>query len=161
MRVVFLVCVICVLLFACDESRVYEQNTDFSERYWIVSEKPEFEFTIEQPADTYTLFGNIRNSVSYPYARIFFNYYLQDSTGADIETKLVSQYLFDAKTGKPFGNSGLGDIYDHSFPLLTNYQFKHRGRYKIKLEQLMRVDTLKGILAVGVRVEKSSPESGQ
>ncbi len=147
-----------VVLFACDHSRLYEQNTDFPDRYWNVNEKPEFEFTIEQPADKYTLYGNIRNSVSYPYARIFFNYYLQDSTGADIETKLVSQYLFDAKTGKPFGNSGLGDIYDHSFPLLTDYQFKHRGRYKIKLEQLMRVDTLKGILAVGVRVEKSVPQ---
>jgi gliding motility-associated lipoprotein GldH len=151
-------CLIFFVLFACDHSRLYEQNTDFSDRYWTVNEKPEFEFTIDQPADKYTLYGNIRNSVSYPYARIFFNYYLQDSTGADIETKLVSQYLFDAKTGKPFGNSGLGDIYDHSFPLLTDYQFKHRGRYKIKLEQLMRVDTLQGILAVGVRVEKSVPQ---
>ena len=155
MRGLVVVCFVCGILLGCDQSRVYEQNADFPERYWTVNEKPEFEFTIEQPADTYTLYGNIRNSVSYPYARIFFNYYLQDSTGADIETKLESQYLFDAKTGKPFGNSGLGDIYDHSFPLLTNYQFKHRGRYKIKLEQLMRVDTLKGILAVGVRIEKS------
>jgi gliding motility-associated lipoprotein GldH len=156
MKVFVFACFVSVLLLGCDESRVYEQNTDFPERYWTVNEKPEFEFTIEQPADRYTLYGNIRNSVSYPYARIFFNYYLQDSTGADIETKLESQHLFDGKTGKPFGNSGLGDIYDHSFPLLTNYQFKHRGRYKIKLEQMMRVDTLKGILAVGVRVEKSN-----
>jgi len=151
-------CIVFAILSACDQSRLYEQNTDFTERYWIVNEKPEFEFTIEQPADKYTIYGNIRNSVSYPYARIFFNYYLQDSTGTDIETKLVSQYLFDAKTGKPFGNSGLGDIYDHSIPLLTDYQFKHRGRYTIKLEQLMRVDTLKGILAVGVRVEKAGPQ---
>lgn len=158
MRVLFLSCLICILFSACDESRVYEQNTDLTERYWIVGEKPEFEFTIDQPADSYTLYGNIRNSVSYPYARIFFNYYLQDSTGAEIEKKLVSQYLFDGKTGKPFGNSGLGDIYDHSFPLLKDYRFKHSGKYKIKLEQLMRVDTLHGILAVGVRIEKSSAE---
>ncbi len=158
MRVFFLLCFGCILFSACDESRVYEENTDFTERYWLVGEKPEFEFTIEQPAEKYTLYTNIRNSVSYPYARIFFNYYLQDSTGAEIEKKLVSQYLFDGKTGKPFGNSGLGDIYDHSFPLLTNYQFKHRGKYKIRLEQLMRVDTLQGVLAVGVRVEKSIPE---
>ena len=156
MRVLFLFGFACIFLGACDQPRVYEQNTDFTERYWIVSETPEFEFTIQQPADTYTLYANIRNSVSYPYARIFFNYYLQDSTGAEIEKKLVTQYLFDGKSGKPFGDSGLGDIYDHSFPLLTNYQFKQRGRYKIKLEQLMRVDTLPGILAVGVRVENAS-----
>ena len=158
MRGFVFVCFVCGVLFGCDQPRVFEQNTDFPERYWTVNEKPEFEFTIDQPADRYTLYGNIRNSVSYPYARIFFNYYLQDSSGTDIETKLESRYLFDAKTGKPFGNSGLGDIYDHSFPHLTNYQFKHRGRYKIRLEQLMRVDTLKGILAVGVRVERSAPQ---
>ena len=158
MRLLVLSCLIWVVFSACDQSRVYEQNTDFTERYWMVNEKPEFEFTIEKPADRYSLYGNIRNSVSYPYARIFFNYYLQDSTGAEVEKKLVTQYLFDAKTGKPFGNTGLGDIYDHSFELLKNYQFKHRGKYKIKFEQLMRVDTLQGILTVGVRVENTSAE---
>ena len=91
-----------------------------------------------------------------PTLRIFFTYYLQDSTGAEIQKKLVTQYLFDAKSGKPFGNSGLGDIYDHRFELLKDYQFKDRGRYKIKFEQLMRVDTLQGILAIGLRVENNN-----
>ena len=78
MRGLVFLCIVCGVLSGCDQSRVYEQNKDFPERYWMVSEKPEFEFTIEQPADRYTLYGNIRNSVSYPYARIFFNYYLQE-----------------------------------------------------------------------------------
>ena len=156
MRILFLSSMICVVLSACDHSRVYEQNTDFNERYWMVSERPEFEFTIDKPADHYTLYGNIRNSVSYPYARIFFNYTLHDSTGAELQKQLVTQYLFDAKSGEPFGNSGLGDIYDHRFELLKNYQFKHRGKYKVKFEQLMRVDTLQGVLAVGLRVENNS-----
>ena len=156
MKILFASVIICIALSACDQSRVYEQNVDFPERYWMVSEKPEFEFNIDKPADRYTLYGNIRNTVSYPYARIFFTYYLQDSTGAEIEKKLVTQYLFDAKSGKPFGNSGLGDIYDHRFELLKDYQFKARGKYKIKFEQLMRVDTLQGILAIGIRVENNS-----
>jgi len=156
MKILFASVIICIALSACDQSRVYEQNVDFPEGHWMVGEKPEFEFTIDKPADRYTLYGNIRNSVSYPYARIFFTYYLQDSTGAEIQKKLVTQYLFDAKSGKPFGNSGLGDIYDHRFELLKDYQFKHRGKYKIKFEQLMRVDTLEGILAVGLRVENNN-----
>lgn len=159
MRILLLTWLICVLAFGCDQSRVYEQNADFTSRYWLIDEKPEFEFTIDKPADKYMLYGNIRNSVSYPYARIFFTYYLQDSTGAEIEKKLVTQYLFDAKTGKPFGDSGLGDIYDHRIELLKDYQFKHRGTYKIKFEQMMRVDTLQGILAVGVRVENTSVQN--
>ena len=156
MRITFLSCLICILLSACDNSRVYEQNADFNKRYWTVNEKPEFEFTIDKPADRYTLYGNIRNSVSYPYSRVFLNYYLLDSTGTEIQKQLVTQYLFDPKSGEPYGTSGLGDIYDHRFELLKNYQFKHRGRYKIRFEQLMRVDTLQGILAVGLRVENNS-----
>jgi gliding motility-associated lipoprotein GldH len=156
MKIVVVFCLICILFSACDSSRVYEQNTDFANRYWIVDEKPEFEFTINQPADTYTLYGNIRNAISYPYARIFFTYHLQDSTGTEIEKKLVTQYLFDGKTGKPFGNSGLGDIYDHRFELLKNYHFKYAGRYTVKFEQLMRTDSLPGILAVGLRVENDA-----
>jgi gliding motility-associated lipoprotein GldH len=156
MRKFIWIAFVCTWLMGCDQSRVYEQNVDFDERYWLVNEKPEFEFTIDQPADKYTIYGNLRNTISYPYARVFFTYHLQDSAGTELEKKLVTQYLFDSKTGKPFGNSGLGDIYDHRFELLPDYQFRHRGKYKIRLEQMMRIDTLQGILAVGVRVENKS-----
>jgi gliding motility-associated lipoprotein GldH len=139
-----------------DKTRVYEQYADFENRYWLVGDTTEFEFEILQPADKYTLYGNIRNTVSYPNARLFFTYYLQDSTGNELEKKLVTRYLFDAKTGKPFGSSGLGDIYDHRVELVRNYQFKYKGKYKIKLAQSTREDTLKGILAIGLRIENSS-----
>ena len=156
MRNLFVVSVISILIISCDQTRVYEQNADFSQGYWLTSEKPEFEFVIDRSIEKYTLYGNIRNSVSYPYARIFFNYYLLDSAGNELQKNLVTQYLFDAKTGKPFGSSGLGDIYDHQFELLKDYRFKYPGKYKLKLEQFMRTDTLQGILAVGLRIENKS-----
>ena len=67
----------------------------------------------------------------------------------------MGEYLFDAKTGKPSGKSGIGDLYDHRFLLLQNYQFPKPGKYKIVLEQFMRMDTLPGIVAIGIRVEKA------
>ena len=156
MRNLFVAGVVGIFLISCDQTRVYEQNVDFSQGYWLISEKPEFDFVIDRSIDKYTLYGNIRNSVSYPYARIFLNYYLLDSAGNELQKKLVTQYLFDAKTGKPFGSSGLGDIYDHQFELLKDYRFKYPGKYKLKFEQFMRTDTLQGILAVGLRVENKS-----
>jgi gliding motility-associated lipoprotein GldH len=69
----------------------------------------------------------------------------------------MTEFLFDAKTGKPFGKSGIGDLYDHQFLLLQDYQFITAGKYHLELEQFMRQDTLPGILAVGVRVEKAKP----
>jgi gliding motility-associated lipoprotein GldH len=145
--------VIALVLSGCDDSRVYEKNYDFSERQWAVNEKPSFEFTVQKD-QPYNLFCNLRNGVSYPYSRIFINYSLKDSTDAEISHKMISTFLFDEKTGEPLGSSGLGDIYDHQIPLLTNFNFKKAGTYTLQFEQFMRTDTLQGILAVGLRLEK-------
>jgi gliding motility-associated lipoprotein GldH len=147
-----------MFLMGCDDSRVFEQIADFDQRQWVISEKPEFEFVVDNINDKYNLYGDIRNSVSYPYSRFFFTYYLHDSSGVELQKKLMTEFLFDSKTGKPFGKSGIGDLYDHRFLLLKDYQFKNRGKYKVTFEQFMRMDTLPGIVAVGLRVEKSNPE---
>lgn len=155
MRAFYALFIVGTLLSACDDNRVYEQITDFDNRQWISTEKPQFEFFIDNIDQPYNLYSDIRNSVSYPYSRFFFTYYLQDSTGSDIEKKMITEFLFDSKTGKPFGKSGIGDLYDHRFLLLKNYQFQRQGKYRVVFEQFMRMDTLPGILSVGLRVERS------
>lgn len=147
-----------MFLTSCDENRVYEMNQDFPDRHWLVNEKPEFEFLINDTDVRYNLYCNVRNEVSYPYARLFYNWHLADSTGNELRTNLDVQFLFDKKTGEPFGRSGLGDVYDHQFPLLQDFEFRKPGKYKIQFEQFMRMDTLPGILAVGVRVERAVNE---
>jgi gliding motility-associated lipoprotein GldH len=142
-----------VLLGACDQTRVFEKYQDFENGQWLASEKPEFEFIIKDTRVRYNLYGNVRNAVSYPWSRFFMNYSLQDSSGHEIQKSLASDFLFDAKSGEPLGDSGLGDIYDHRLLLLKDYQFQKTGTYKVKFEQFMRTDTLAGILAVGLRVE--------
>ena len=149
----FIVIVFAIALTGCDQSRLYEDNSDFKDRTWKLSEAPEFEFTIKDLGKRYNLYYNIRNSLDYPYARLFVQYTLQDSTGRELSKKMISEFLFDQKTGQPLGSSGLGDVYDHRFPLLKEFEFKYQGKYKLKLEQFMRADTLIGILAVGARVE--------
>lgn len=155
MRIAGIMIVLGVVMTSCDNSRVYEQYVDFEQRSWMVNEKPEFEFEIADASQKYSLYANVRNSVSYPWSRLFVTYYLQDSTGKDLQTKLINEDLFDARSGKPLGESGLGDIYDHQFQVLRDYQFTHPGKYKMKFEQFMRTDTLRGILAVGLRVERA------
>lgn len=155
MRIAGMMILLGVMAAACDDNRVYEKYVDFEERYWMANEKPEFEFEIADTSKKYTLYSNVRNSVSYPWSRLFITYYLQDSTGTELRKNLINEYLFDAKSGKPFGDSGLGDIYDHQFLVLKDYQFSRPGKYKMKFEQFMRTDTLQGILAVGLRVERS------
>lgn len=154
MRGVLVLFIGAALLAGCDNSRVFEDNKDFSKRAWTVSDTVVFEFTITEPSGRYNVLYNIRNSIDYPYSRIFVNYTLEDSTHRVLATRLAGNYLFDAKTGEPQGNSGLGDIYDHRFPLLENHEFS-AGKYFVKLQQYMRTDTLHGVLAAGIRVEKA------
>lgn len=153
MRIYFGIASILFLLVGCDSRRVFEDNIEFHDRKWKISEPVQLEFKIEDVSIKYNLLLNIRNSIEYPYARIFVNYDLtrQDSS---LSKKMIAEYLFDQKTGKPFGTSGIGDIYDHQFPILKDYSFEKIGSYKMKLDQFMRMDTIPGIIAVGVRVEK-------
>jgi gliding motility-associated lipoprotein GldH len=143
-------------LFACDDNRIYEENIDLDNRIWMVDQKPEFEFSVTDTTESYNIYCNVRNSLDYPYSRLFLTYYLQDSIGKVDKQKLVSRMIFDPTTGKPEGTSGLGDIYDHRFLIVKDHKFRYRGKHRIKLEQFMRKDTLPGILAVGVRVERTA-----
>ncbi len=96
----------------------------------------------------------VRNESDYPFANLYYQWQLKDSTGRELDKKLASDYLFDQKTGWPLGNSGLGNIYDHRFHLLEGYTFPYNGKYTLQYEQFMRTDTLRGILAVGLRIER-------
>jgi gliding motility-associated lipoprotein GldH len=153
MRCFVLLALLVLLLLACDDRRVYEDSRDFDERTWNVADTPRFEFAIADTVSRYNLYCNIRNSLDYPYARLFVHYALRDSAGRELQKKLVAEFLFDQKTGRPQGRSGLGDVFDHQFMLLNNYAFRQPGKYALELEQFMRLDTLQGILSVGVRVE--------
>jgi gliding motility-associated lipoprotein GldH len=157
MRIVGVIFLLAVLLSACDENRVYEKNRDFKERSWLVSDTTVFEFRIADTVLNYNMYCNIRNSLAFPYSRLFVNAYLEDSTGRVMQKKLIQTYLFDRDTGKPMGSSGLGDIYDQRIPLMNAYRFPYSGKYKMRFEQYMRKDTLEGMLAIGLRVEKTSP----
>ncbi len=143
-----------MLMVSCDSNRVFEDNTEFPDRTWKVTEEPKFIFTIQDTSLQYNLDYNIRNNLDYPRSRIFVMYHLYDSSDNEISRKLVYNDLFEEKTGKPFGNSGLGDVWDHRFPLASKYHFPFPGKFSIKLEQRTRLDTLEGVIAAGVRVER-------
>lgn len=141
------------LLTGCDDTRVQEANIDFADQTWKLADKVTIDFEIKDTTLRYNVYFNVRNSLDYPFARLFLNYTLVNSKGVEIEKKMVVNNLFDQKTGEPFGQSGIGDLFDHQFPLLKNYKFHQTGLHKITFEQFMRKDTLEGVMAVGARVE--------
>lgn len=153
MRIILLL-LIASLLFACDPDRLYEKNHDIEDYQWYIDTIPAFNFKIENAAVPYNIYYNIRNASMYPYYNLYLTYYLTDSTGKVISSRLQDLTLMDPKTGKPLGD-GVGDIFDHRIQSLGDFRFPYPGQYTFKVKQYMRKDPLPGIMSVGVRIEKA------
>jgi len=148
-------CLAILLLAGCsDPHRLLEENTKLPARHWTIQDTLRYHVRIYDIAPVYQLDYQVRNTLEYPYSRLFVFYSLTDSTGRLVAKNTVAHHLFHSKTGKPHGSSGLGDLYDHRLPLIDSLRFERNGKYTISLIHQMRVDTLPGLAAVGVRLAR-------
>ena len=143
-----------LLLVACDSSRVFESNNDL-EAGWISSDTLVYNMEIPDTASRFNVILNVRNTIDFQTARLFVQYQLSDTLKV-LRKRLIEQNLFDRKTGEPFGDSGLGNIFSHRILLEPGLTFPARGVYQVRLNHMMRTDTLPEILSVGIRLEKVS-----
>jgi gliding motility-associated lipoprotein GldH len=116
-----------VALFACDPARLYEKNHDLEGYQWYIDTIPAFQFEVKDVSTPYKIYYNIRNAAAYPYHNLYITYYLSDSTGKILTSRLQEVMLMDPQTGKPLGD-GMGDIFDHRIMSLDNYRFPGRAR---------------------------------
>ncbi len=149
---ILIVLFLMIFVVSCDSSRVYEDYENLEEALWHVDSVKRFSFEIKDTSQQYNVLATFRNSFSYPFYNIYFKYSLLDSMDQMVIEELKEAELFDAKTGEPYG-SGLGDLFDHSVPLIESFSFSKPGNYTLQLQQFMRMDTLPFILSVGGRVE--------
>jgi gliding motility-associated lipoprotein GldH len=148
--------ILLALVISCDENRVFEDNINQPNAYWLADSIAHFEFLISDIGPSYNILFNVRNGVHFPHSNLYIKYFLLDSLGNPLENELRNFELFHAKSGYPLGD-GAGDIFESQFLLLKNYSFPDTGRYQINLQQYMRYDSLPEIYSVGVRVERSEP----
>ncbi|MFK7952389.1 MAG: gliding motility lipoprotein GldH [Ekhidna sp.] len=156
MKYVYLL-IISILIFSCDSSRVYEDFNDMEDAFWHIDSVQTFDFKIEDTTRNYNVLATFRNASSYPFYNLYFQYSIADSLGNVLTQELKEVTLFNAKTGEPYGD-GLGDLFDHAFPVQENYTFPRVGSYSIQFQQFMRMDTLPFIMSVGGRVEFAEAE---
>ncbi len=142
-----------LLLTACDPARVYEQNTDLPEGNWAIDNAPVFEFEIQDTAQQYAVFVNLRYDLDYEFYNLYMQHELTGPDGKQLSEKLHEITLMDPKTGQPIGNGSAG-TFDLQQPMLESIKFKQAGTYKLKITQYMRRDPLPHVRAVGIRVAK-------
>jgi len=145
---------IVIVTYACNPNRIYERNVKFSDRIWNKDSAAIFMFEIVDINTDYKFYFNLRNTILYPYQNIYLTYSMEDTLGNVYDSDLTNINLFDSKTGEPFG-SGMGDIFDHQYLVIEDYQFNNPGTYLFRIKQYMRMDSLPEIMSVGLRIEKS------
>ncbi len=142
---------LCILfsLMGCDRNRIFEKHYDLK-GFWPQKSSQLFEFHIIDFDTPYQITGMVRNKNSYAFNNLYIKYELfhEDSL---IKTDLTEVILFEPKTGKPLG-TGMGSTFDLNFDFIKSYSFETSGYYRMKLTQFMRIDTLKDIDQIGLRI---------
>ena len=139
------------LVISCDSKRFYEDNKKIEHGVWNRNEKIQFEAVIPDSLRGYDFYLNVRNDLDYPYANLYFFINTQSPSGMSSKDTVECQLADYA--GKWLGK-GIGSVKFNRFLFQKNVRFRQPGKYIFELEQAMRVNDLKGIRDVGLRIEK-------
>jgi gliding motility-associated lipoprotein GldH len=143
------------VLFSCtDPSIITEAKIDATNNYWTQKTQMDFPFEVTDPNATYKMFYQIRYNNDYPYYNLWVNRILLDEKGNMLSKKLQGMNLFQSASGEPYG-AGFGNYFDYKIMSDSIQKFPKAGKYTIRIEQNMRMDTLKGISSVGVEIIKN------
>lgn len=142
--------VIVTLMTGCNTGSLYEETRDLKNRQWRADSVFTYQFNAADSVQAVDLYFTVRNTPAYPFYNLYVKYRVMDSMFVTVDSGLAHVNLFEPKTGEPYG-SGVGGIFSHIFPLATNLTL-NQGSYRLELEQNMRIDSIPGIVSVGVKV---------
>lgn len=137
---------------ACEENRVYEKNISIEKYTWDSKVVPTFTVDIPDTSALYNIYVNVRHIDLYPFQNIWLQVDTQFPDGTHTNRRI--EIILANDEGKWYGE-GLGDIWDFRSLIQENAFFNTPGTYTFTLTQNMREDPLPGIMAVGLRVEKT------
>lgn len=138
-----------ILLSACDSHRVYDKNIDFVSSEWFYKNTEKFEVKIDNLSPK-NIFINFRHSSFFMARNVLMKLSITKVNG-ESETININMPLSEPN-GVWYGDCN-GDICFVQHPI--DYIFQDTGIYIFEFTQNMRVNPLKEVLSVGLRVEKS------
>ncbi|MBO4645583.1 MAG: gliding motility lipoprotein GldH [Bacteroidales bacterium] len=187
-RILFLTgLLLSMLLFpACNKGVLMEKIVVFDNEVWKQNEYVECEVDIEDTAQYYTLYLNIRNSVDYEYQNLYL--FVDLVTPDSMEYRDTTEIYLADVYGNWYGRGGrLKDrqyyflcmhtplkygMMNVPYPTTINdktvsvneyypvrVQFPQKGKYVFRFHQAMRTDALKGIANFGLTVKEYDQEA--
>jgi gliding motility-associated lipoprotein GldH len=140
-----------ILLSSCKSNIVYTDSMAMADKTWELMNIPSFKFPITDTIISNNILFTIRTGSSYPFRNIYLFVTTTSPDGKSISDTL--QYNLADEKGKWYGK-GFGDIHELILPYKSNVYFPLKGIYQLNIMHGMRVEELKGVYDIGLRIEK-------
>ena len=138
------------VLFACRQNLVFEQYQNISDQKWYKDSVLVFNVAIEDTTQNNNFIINVRNDVDYEYSNLWLFLSIEQPDGKILDDKF--EIALADPSGQWLGN-GFGGLKTREAVYRRNIFFPVSGEYKIRIQQGMREDYLKGISDIGIRIE--------
>lgn len=139
-------------LAACQSGSFFEEKKEIPRGVWTYRDTLDFRFSIADTSETYNLYLDFEYADTFSTQNIYLQLHTLFPDGRRL-SKQKSFDLFDEQGASPGDCSGRRCRY-HAI-LQEKAFFNQPGPYLITLEQYTRQDSLPGILAVGMTIEKT------
>ena len=140
-----------LLLLSCNSNVVYTNSQAMAKETWTLADIPVFKVSITDTANSNNVLFTIRSGSSFPFRNIYLFVTTTSPDGKQITDTL--QYELADEKGKWYGK-GFGDIHELNLPYKSNVFFPVKGIYEFKIQHGMRIENLKGVYDIGVKIEK-------
>jgi gliding motility-associated lipoprotein GldH len=140
-----------IVLASCDSKRFYEENKSIPGGIWKSNNRISFDVTISDTLTPYNLYINLRNDLDYSYSNLFL-FMKTTFPGGQFAMDTIECTL--AEPDGKWTGSGMGRVRFNRFLFQQGVRFRHAGSYAFTFEQAMRVNELRGISDIGIRIEK-------
>lgn len=140
--------VVAGFIMACNNNNLVDTNESIPHNNWEYRQAASANVMVKDSLTRYSIRFKLRHTASYRYGNL---YALVKIKGPGLNKTTRYQFKLAQSDGLWLGK-GSGDIYEQSFPLLTDFSFPKRGNYQLEVEQNMRDNPLTGISDVGISV---------
>lgn len=140
-----------LLLSSCNSNVIFSDSKMMKEKTWYLADIPSFKVQITDTINSNNVFFILRTGSSYPFRNIYL-FVTTTSPDGKIITDTLQYDLADEKGN--WSGKGFGDIHELNLTYKSNVYFPVKGMYQFNIQHGMRIEDLKGVYDIGLRVEK-------
>lgn len=139
------------VMSSCSSRMMYDESVVIPEAKWDNKNVPYFDVKVEDTISVYSFALNVRHMENYRYSNLYIFLHTTFPNGN------VTHDTIECTLAYPDGSwvgKGSGSMRSDKILLNPNLRFPLGGVYHFEIEQAMRDEILKGIVDVGISIEK-------